>query len=325
MSVKESVLTTLKNNTDGFVSGEFLSQKMDVSRTAIWKAITSLRKEGYSIEAVTNKGYRLVTGNGCITQDALINELPDRYKQLDIHVYDTIDSTNTKAKQLALTGAPHGTVVIAKSQTAGKGRLGRSFYSPKDGIYISIVIKPDFDFTMSGLVTTATAVAVAESIEEICDIKTDIKWVNDVYVDNKKVCGILSEGITDFETGQIESIIIGIGINTSVEGFPKELADIAGAISGEYSAPILAAEVISKTLDLMQDIESRTFIDTYRQKNLVIGKTVTVYKGIYINDPSEVPSSRAKVLGIDENGGLMVLYTDGTRETLTSGEISIRI
>lgn len=326
MSVKDMALKALTESCGTFLSGEELSNKLGVSRTAVWKSINALREEGHTIEAVTNKGYMLMESGSSITEEGLRAFLPSSYKSNSIHVFDVLDSTNIYAKQLAVQKAPHGTIVIAHRQTGGKGRLGRSFFSPKEGIYLSIIIKPDFDISRSVLVTTAAAVAVAEAIEKVCGKHAGIKWVNDVYVENKKVCGILCEGINDFETGQIDSIIIGIGINTSLKGFPKDLLDIAGAVQGDYSKAELAAEAIAKVLDFTSDIESRSFIDAYKEKSLVIGKTVSVYKGIYRKDPrEELPSRSARVLDIDEDGGLMVLYSDGSRETLTSGEISIRL
>lgn len=326
MSIKDSVLAALTGKQGGFLSGEELSNQLNVSRTAVWKAIKTLREEGYPIESATNKGYMLMAESWLITEESLRLSLPAKYKNNPIHIYDTLDSTNIRAKQLALENAPHGTIVIARQQTAGRGRLGRSFHSPREGIYVSIIIKPTFDLSKSVLVTSAAAVAVAESIEEICGQEAKIKWVNDVYADNKKICGILTEGITDFETGQIENLVIGMGINTTLKGFPKELLDTVGAVEGNYSKSALTASIITKTLDLMESIEDRNFIDTYKEKSLVLGKTVKVFKGVYSKNPDEELSSRpAKVFDIDENGGLVVIYSDGTMETLTSGEISIRL
>ena len=326
MSTKDSVLQALTESKNSFISGEELSKKLDVSRTAVWKAIRTLREEGYPIEAVTNKGYKLMPDKWMITEDSLTLSLPARYKNNRIYIYDTLNSTNIRAKQLALENAPHGTVVIARQQTAGRGRLGRSFFSPREGIYISIIVRPDFDLAKSVLVTSAAAVAVAESIESVCGIDAKIKWVNDIYADNKKVCGILTEGITDFETGQIESLIIGIGVNTTVKDFPEELLEIAGSVEGDYSKSALAASIITRTLDLMDSIESRDFISSYREKSLVIGKSVKVFKGVYKSLPEEELEARpARVLDIDDNGCLVVLYSDGTRESLTSGEITVRL
>ena len=267
----------------------------------------------------------------------------------DIYVFDELDSTNDHAKELAAKGAPHGTVVMAHRQSAGKGRLGRSFFSPEGGVYMSVIIRPDFDMSKIGLVTTAAAVAVCEAIDEIALNKVNkdgsgcsaarealIKWINDIYVDGKKVCGILAEGVTDHETGSLDTIILGIGINTSTEDFPEELSEIAGAVTGDFSKDELAVSIISKLLSYIgeisgtsaaaQAIGSPKFLKTYKKKSLVLGKTVSVYKGSYkISPEDELPSRSARALDIDDNGGLIVLYSDGSRETLVSGEISIRL
>lgn len=325
MAVKDSVLKILSDSRGAFLSGEDISSSLNVSRTSVWKAIKALREDGHPIEAVTNKGYMLMKDSWSISEESLKAGLPLRYKNNEIHIFDSIDSTNAYAKKLAIEKAPHGTIVMARQQTGGRGRLGRNFFSPREGIYLSIIIKPTFDLSKSILVTSAVAVAVAEAIEKVTNLSAGIKWVNDVYIDGKKVCGILSEGITDFETGQIESIIIGIGVNTTTKDFPNQLLDIAGAVTGEYSKSALCAEIITGTLDLLENIETRAFIDTYREKSILIGKTVTVYKGIYRVSPDEVPSRRARVLDIDSDGGLIVLYSDGSRETLASGEVSLRL
>lgn len=326
MATKDLVLKALQRSGENYLSGEALSEELGISRTAVWKAIRTLREEGYTIKAVTNRGYHLIHDEDVITEEGLREHLFTRYKNNRLYIYDTLDSTNNRAKQLALENAPHGTTVIAMQQTAGKGRLGRSFFSPREGIYLSIIIKPTFDLSKSVLVTAAAAVAVAQAIESVCGRQAQIKWVNDVYLDGKKICGILTEGITDFETGHIESLVIGIGVNTSVKDFPDELRDTVGAVDGDYSRSALAAEIISRMLNFAENIESREFIQDYRKRSMVIGKNVTVYKGVYSVAPEkELEGMPAKVLGIDDDGGLEVIYTDRKRETLTSGEISVRI
>ena len=326
MSTKDSVLNALENSQDSFLSGEELSKKLGISRTAVWKAINALRQEGYAVEAVTNRGYLLLREQWRITEDSFKACLPAEYKNIKIHIYDTLDSTNIKAKQIAAENGEDRAVIMARQQTGGRGRLGRSFFSPKEGLYMSILIKPDFDLSNSGLVTSAAAVSVAQSIEEIAHKDAGIKWVNDVYVDGKKVCGILTEGITDFETGRIEHLIIGIGINTTVKDFPKELLQTVGAVEGEYSKSALAASVVSKTIDFIKQIDDPSFIKTYKEKSIVIGKNIKVYKGQYkVTPDDEIPGINARVLDIDSDGGLIVLYSDGTREKLISGEISIRL
>lgn len=215
--------------------------------------------------------------------------------------------------------------------------MGRSFFSPKEGIYLSIIVKPNFDISRSGLVTIAAAAAVAEAIDAVCIRPqadrsgpaaegAQIKWVNDVYLHGKKVCGILTEGITDFESGQIDHLVIGIGINTNLEGFPEELLQVAGAVEGDYSRSQLAAEVISRALGYLEHLEERAFMKTYREKSMLIGRQIRVFKGTYRSDPTkELDGIPARVLGIEDNGGLQVIYTDGSRETLTTGEVTVRV
>ncbi|MDO4393768.1 MAG: biotin--[acetyl-CoA-carboxylase] ligase [Bacillota bacterium] len=326
MSTKEAVLQALESCSGQYLSGEELSTRLDVSRTTIWKVIKALREEGHIIEAVTNNGYMLMHNNRLITESGVRRGLSAANKDIDIHVFDAVDSTNIEARRLALDGAGDGTLVVTGHQTAGRGRLGRSFYSPREGIYLSIIIKPNFDVSKSVLITCAAAVAVAEAIKEVAGLDARIKWVNDVYIDNRKVCGILTEGISDFESGQIESLVIGIGVNTDVSNFPEELKNIAGAVEGDYSASELAGAIASKVIDYARNMEARTFIDAYRSMNLVIGKRVTVYKGKYkVKPEDEIDGIPATVENIDNNGKLVVVYDDGSKEVLGSGEITIRL
>lgn len=332
MSTKDSVLKALEKNAGFYLSGEEISTELGVSRAAVWKAIKALRNNGYRIEAFTNRGYRLMVGsdNRRLNEDDVRDALPKILRRNNIVVYDVTDSTNLRAMQLLLNCPhkhAHGTVVLASQQTAGKGRLGRSFFSPENGIYLSIIIKPHFDMSRSVLVTVAAATAVAEAIETVCGQETAIKWVNDIYVGGKKVCGILTEATTNFETGQIENLIIGIGINTSTEGFPEDLLRIAGAVSGNYSPSHLAASVIARTLKYVEGIgDGADFIDEYRKRSFLVGRNVTVYKGTYCKDlAEEFGGVEAFVTGIDDVGGLMVRYDNGLEETLTTGEVSVRM
>lgn len=323
MSVKKQVLKALEENKGQSLSGEMLAETFGVSRAAVHKAIKSLREEGYQIEAVTNKGYSLAPESDLLSAQGISAHLSDSLKDLPFRVYKTVDSTNNVAKNLALEGAPHGTTVLAFHQSHGKGRLGRTFISPAGtGIYMSILLTPSIDMSQSVPITTAAAVAVARAIEKVCGTDASIKWVNDVYVNGKKVCGILTEAITNFETGQIQHLILGIGINCSIKGFPEELLEIAGALEGDFSKNQLAAEVLNQLMPLMDRIEDRSFIEDYKKHSMVLGETIKVYKGGY----SEQAQGRtARVLDIDENGGLMVLYSSGEQETLSTGEISIRL
>ncbi len=329
MAVKDAVLQALEHNRDTYISGEELSRELGVSRAAVSKAVKALRSAGYEIDAVTNRGYMMPSEGTAISEEAVRNALPAHLRDMALFVYDITDYTNLEARRFVLGENPSAPAVfIARQQTAGRGRLGRGFYSPKDGLYLSIVIRPTFDMSRASHVTVAAAAATSESIDEICGCSSRIKWVNDIYVNNKKVCGILTEATTDFETGQIDSLIIGIGINTSDKSFPPELADIAGSVSEEdltgHEKAQLAASIIEKVLRYTKDLTG--FMDSYRSRSLVIGRHITVYTGTYRKDPTqELGGRQARALGIDDAGGLIVEYDDGSRQTLTSGEVSIRL
>ena len=376
MSVRDSVLEALQECKGNYVSGEKLSGDLGVSRAAVWKAINALRQEGYRINAVTNRGYALMDDNSRIGEDEIRSHLPARYRAGEIYVYDVARSTNLIARSIASGEAPdrieaeneagpgggsarvsgvgsgrgsardsHSAIVVARQQTAGRGRLGRSFFSPAEGIYLSIIIKPALDISRHTLVTVATAAAVAEAIDEVCgqDEETKIKWVNDIYLKGKKVCGILTEGVSDFESGRIESLVVGIGVNTSVDDFPDELKNVAGAVEGDWSKSRLIAEIVTRVLDHVSEIGSLpsaagagnssdtdcggagSYMKTYRDKSILIGEDVNVYRGSYRQDPTkEMEGIPARVRGIDDEGGLIVVWDDGSEEILTTGEVSIR-
>lgn len=323
MSVKDQVLGALEENKGESLSGEKLAETMGVSRAAIHKAIKALREEGYQIHAGTNRGYQLDAESDLLSAQGIRSHLNAPFKALPIYVYKTVDSTNNEAKKLGMEGAEHGTAIFAFHQSHGRGRLGRSFLSPANtGIYMSILLKPAFDTRHSALVTTAASVAVVRAVETICGLNPEIKWVNDIYLNGKKICGILTEAMSDFETGRIQYLILGIGINCSVDVFPEELLGVAGALEGDFSKNELAAEILNQLFPLIDRIEDREFLIDYRAHCMVLGKEIKVYKGGYAGD---VPGLPARALDIDENGGLMVAYPSGETETLSSGEISIRL
>ena len=246
-STKELVLQTLISTSNDFISGQELAKKCGISRTAIWKAVNSLVNEGYEIEAVTNRGYRIKKIGNNLTESQLQAFVP---KDLNISfkVFEELDSTILECKRLCAatpnlynsdeTLTEQGKklnfhVVLAEKQTAGRGRLGRTFYSPaKNGIYFSMIYIPEHSVIQPAKMTATAAVAVCNAIKKVFNLETKIKWVNDIFFNGKKICGILTEGITNFETGKIEAAIIGIGINISQpdSGFPKEIADVAGSL-----------------------------------------------------------------------------------------------
>ena len=257
-------------------------------------------------------------------KQAILTHFPE--KDFNVIVYGTIGSTNTEARRLLEEGYEPPFLLVSEEQTAGRGRLGRSFYSPADtGIYMSFLIKPEFDITHAGLITTAAATAVVAAIKKLTGMDAEIKWVNDVFFNGKKICGILTEAVSDFESGQIQYLVVGIGINCSTKKFPKELAGTGGSLTEEnepFFRNALVAEVINHFIPLTYHLEEREFLPYYREHSMVIGKKITVYRG-GLDSNSEGQLATAE--GIDDNGGLMVRYGDGTKEALATGEISIRL
>lgn len=252
-----------------------------------------------------------------ITREGVFSNL--KTKDISLSVYDCVDSTNSLLKQMAINGKAEGEVIIALSQTAGRGRYDRKFHSDKGGIYMSILLRPK-TIPDTAILTAATAVAVSDAIEKVSNKKTYIKWVNDVLIDNKKVCGILCEG--GF-MGNEGFIIVGIGINASPpeNGFNSDIEDIAGTVFADASSVIceqLAAEVIDNLFYQYDNLDNLKFLNTYRKKNLVLGKTVDILK------QGKIIGS-GKVLEIDDNCHLLVKLSNGETTTLSSGEVSVKM
>lgn len=245
---------------------------------------------------------------------------------------DTVTSTNTVLKEMAESGAAEGTVVAAKMQTAGKGRLGRSFFSPDSGsIYMSILVRPRFDPDKATLLTTAAAVAVAFAVEEVTGKEAGIKWVNDIYFNDKKVCGILTEGQINPESGALEYAIVGIGINLydPEGGFPAELPN-AGSVFGRVNADdAIRQRVIDKVLEVFDRYYAQlpfpAFLSEYKNRSFLIGKRVLVHKNIKLHPEKDNEAIPAIVLDVDEKLRLVVRYDDGKTEGLSTGEVSVVI
>lgn len=323
MGVKEEVLRTLRTEQDDYISGQTLADRLSVSRHAVWKAIDKLRAEGYDIEARTNCGYRLVRATDTLSAEGVAAFLPqDSGFALEYH--EVIDSTNTRARKLAEDGAPAWTVVLAGSQTAGRGRLGKAFYSPEgSGIYMSIIVRPACDLREANLLTLAAAAAVAEAVELVCDVQVGIKWVNDCFVDDRKICGILTEAAVGVEEQCLRYAVVGIGINVAPPpgGFPEGLKSIATSI---YTEPPttevrnrLAAEVLMRFRPYAEAPGLRTYFDSYRAHLFVIGRKVDLVRG----SMRETVTVRA----LNDDGSLLVEQADGTMKNIASGEMSLRV
>ena len=320
--LKDQVLEHLWKAQDEYISGAELAGRLGVSRTAVWKAMGQLRAQGYLIESVTNKGYRLSSHSDVLSGAGVEKYLKDR--SLRIQVVEQVDSTNASMKRMAAEGAPHGSVLIANEQRAGRGRMGRSFFSPPGtGIYMSLLLRPHTDAQRATLVTASAAVAVAEAIEQLAGESVQIKWVNDVLFHGRKVCGILTEAAMDFESGLIDYVVLGIGVNTAVpeKGFPEELQGIAGAAFGIGQVPELRCRLVAEILDRFMGyyacLGSQACYEAYKSRSVVIGKDVQLLSP----GREAIP---ARVLDIDEDFALVVRTEDGQVQRISSGEVSLR-
>ncbi|MDE5984490.1 MAG: biotin--[acetyl-CoA-carboxylase] ligase [Eubacterium sp.] len=311
MPLKNDILYELLNSQD-YISGQELANKFEKSRAAVWKAIKSLTKDGYNIDAVTNKGYMLTENNDLISAQSISANMKNN---IEVFYYSTTDSTNNCCKRILADGKQGEFLTVADKQTAGRGRQGKSFYSPPTtGIYFSLVIRPQTSLQNAVTATTAAAVAVCRAIERLTDKKPKIKWVNDVYLDGKKICGILTEAMTNFEDGTVDSVIIGIGVNINTSDFPDNVEG-AGCLNVNISRSRLIGAIADELLDIAGG-DYKSFIDYYRSHSLVIGEKIK-----FIQNGKVTP---AIAVAIDETGGLEVELENGENITLRSGEISIR-
>jgi len=323
--LKDIVFSILYDNRDSFVSGEEISNKLGVSRTAVWKAISQLRREGCQIESFPNRGY-------CLTQT------PDRLNKvlLDAHLsthsmgrvvelHSSIDSTNARAKELAQGGAVHGTLVIAEEQTSGRGRLGRSWVSPAGmGIWMSLILRPSFLPRNASRVTVITALAVTDAIDKITGLTADIKWPNDIIINSRKVCGILTEIQADPDT--IEYLVVGIGlnVNTPRDAFPEELTQSASSLFMESGVKVERNILLAGILDSFERIynkyeETESFtaiMDDYKAQCITLNKRVKVF--------GRTEEFEGTAVDLTDNCELIVQLDDGTLKNVLSGDVSVR-
>ncbi|MDE7105123.1 MAG: biotin--[acetyl-CoA-carboxylase] ligase [Ruminococcus sp.] len=317
MNVKEIVISKLSMSGSEYISGAELARQIGVSRNAVWKAIKVLENEGYIIESVKAKGYRLSPQSNKLSAEIISANLTARELGKKIIILDKIDSTNNYAKEIASKGAVNGTVVIADTQTAGKGRLGRSFVSPSGkGLYMSVIIRPKFSMDIAVLITSAVAVASAEAVEKICGNNVQIKWVNDLYMNGQKICGILTEASMGMEINSPDYIVIGIGINVRESIFDDELSKRVSSIETETHKIIDRNELCALLLERLEyytdNLENRCHLDEYKRRELLTGNIITANVG------TEKITGRA--IGVDENANLIIESESGEIRNLSSGE-----
>lgn len=319
MSLKNKILEELESNKDSYISGQALAKKFGVSRNAVWKAINQIKSDGYKIASVNNKGYRIDSSADILSEERITENMSESSKKLKLIVLDTVDSTNNEAKRMISDGFKENALIVSNEQTSGRGRLGRNFYSPKNtGIYMSFIFHTDLKLSDAVSVTTAAAVAVVRAIERLTDIRPQIKWVNDVYIGEKKLCGILTEAVSDFETGLAQSVVIGIGINISTEEFPSGISETAASLNfSGLSRNSLIAAVSDELVEICSDLSNKSYIEAYREHSLIIGKEIDFYRNN--------TKYSATAVDIDSDGGLIVKLKNGETEVLNSGEVTVRL
>ena len=324
MTTKEKLLALLEENKGAFFSGEEIARTLQVSRAAVWKAVNALREDGYTIDAATNKGYRLSPDSDILSPQGIRRFLNPEYQDLDLTVLPTAPSTNALVREKANQGCPEGRVIIACEQTAGRGRYGRQFFSPGDtGVYLSLLLRPTaYSPQQATCLTAAAAAAMCQAIKAVTGQQPGIKWVNDIFLRGKKVCGILTEAAVGLETGALDYMVLGAGVNLypPTAGFPEDIQPIAGSVL-ERSCPEaknrLVGEFLNRFWYFYTHPECRAYLEDYRARSLAIGQNVTVL--------SAGQAVSAYAYGIDDDFRLLVRYENGDTEALSYGEIRIQL
>lgn len=320
--MKTKILTILRES-DGYTSGQQLCNQLGVSRTAIWKVIGQLKEEGYQIEAIQNKGYKLVAVPNILSESEIKSGLHTVWAGKNLIYQLETGSTNNDCKRVLADGAPHGTLVVADCQTSGKGRRGRSWISPAgSSIYMTLGLKPEIEPNKASMLTLVMALAVSRAIEDVTKLATQIKWPNDIVVNKKKVCGILTE--MDLEFDYINSVVIGVGINVNQESFDLEIAKTATSLRIEKREEISRANIIQKTMQYFEN-----YYETFLKESdlsAVMGeyneKLANNQAQVKVLDPKGEYEGIAQ--GINAQGELLVKLPDDQITAVYAGEVSVR-
>ncbi len=325
--MKTKILTILKSG-DGFVSGQQLCDGLGVSRTAVWKVINQLKDEGYGIDAVKNKGYRLELCPDVLTSENLVSSLAVAGCHNPVVSREVVDSTNNLAKKLAEEGAEHGTLVVSEQQTGGKGRRGRSWVSPPGtGIWMTYILRPSISPTKASMLTIVAAMAVLDAVTGELErlgknCECGIKWPNDIVLNGRKVVGILTEMSAEPEL--VNYVVVGIGINVNTTDFPDDIKDTASSIYRETGARLSRSRVIAGITKALVGYYG-IFMETGDLSGLV-----QEYNKMLINAGRQVrimePGNErvGTAIGIGSDGELIVTLEDGRQEKVMSGEVSVR-
>lgn len=322
MERKAEILSLLRER-GSYVSGQELCERFGVSRTAVWKAVNQLKKEGYRIEAVQNRGYLLARSGEVYGQNELESRMNTEWAGHPVSFYDTLDSTNLRAKLDAENGAPQGALVVADMQTAGRGRRGRAWSSPAGvNVYFTLILRPEFEPDKASMVTLVMALAVAKGIRETCGAEALIKWPNDIVVNGKKVCGILTE--MSLEREYIQHVVIGVGINAGLQEFMPEIAGAATCLQAECGGPVSKVGLIVNSMRFFEE-----YYDGFCSAS-DLGGLLEEYNALLVNrdrgvcvlDPKGTFSGVSR--GINAAGELLVEREDGSLVSVYAGEVSVR-
>ncbi len=320
--MKAKILALLREREE-YVSGQELCQRFGVSRTAVWKAIGQLKKEGYCIEAVKNRGYLLVPEEEVYGRHELESRMDTDWAGRPVFYYDELASTNLQAKLDAENGAGEGTLIVADMQTAGRGRKGKGWSSPAGtNVYFTLILKPDYDVEQASMVTLVMGMAVAEGIRATCGVDARIKWPNDIVAGGRKLCGMLAEMSVEREF--IHYVVVGVGINVKEQVFPEEIADPATSLWQECGRKVSRGQLI---VNVMKAFEARYKVFCSRRS---LSGLVEEYNGMLVNKNREVrvldPKGefRGVSRGINEKGELLVELEDGSVTAVYAGEVSVR-
>lgn len=327
--MKRQILKMLREAGEGYVSGTYLCDILGVSRQAVWKNIVQLKEYGYEIESVSRKGYRLVARPDILFGPEIESYLQPNGFCRKVECYDSIDSTNLRAKQLAEAGEAEGTLVVADRQTAGRGRRGRGWLAESGvGIWMTLILRPGLEPVQLSGITLIAALAVNRAIRDICGVESQIKWPNDIVLEGKKLCGILTE--VSSEMNYVHYAVTGIGINVNTEQFPAEVQDRATSLYLETGCRMDRAAIIGRFAVLYGNYYQQyckegnltAFVEEYNQMLVNRDRQVTIYHGMVEDaDPSQIETGIAR--GINAEGALLV-EMDGVYKPIVSGEVSVR-
>jgi len=318
---KEKILNVLRSACSGFISGEELGRKCGISRTMVWKHIKSLEREGFGIEAVPSQGYRITSTPDILRPEDVRHGLRTKAIGREIHFYQEVASTNTLAMGLATDGAHEGTIVIAETQTNGKGRLGRKWISPKGNLYLSVVLRPNIPMHKAPLITLTGAVAVSSAIRTMCGLEAGIKWPNDILISGKKVSGLLTE--MSAEQDRIRHIVLGIGVDVNMETteLPPDVRSLSTTLAAEAGAKINRTALLQQ---ILRDLERwyQKFLDNdedvlieWKMLNMTVGNRITVSgAGVALDGLAQ---------GVDGDGRLLVRLDNGAIRKVAAGDVTI--